>query len=137
MNNPDPLESLLRRQPTRPVPPAWRDEILRAARAAAASRPAPVERPRAAGWLAALLWPHPVAWAGLAAIWLVVLGLNLASPEPSRHEMARETAPPSPQMRELLQQQEQLLAELIGPARRPEADRPKPRSQRADEALNA
>jgi hypothetical protein len=91
--------------------------------------------------LSALLWPHPKAWGGLAALWLLVLGLNFASREPARSEVARPAIPPSPQMRALLQQQEQLFAELIGPAEKPVADRPKPvapqpHSQRREEFLN-
>jgi hypothetical protein len=147
MNGEDQFEKRLQGQPQRPVPPAWREEILRAARAAAAPRPAPpVSGPSSsatvATWFWTLLWPHPRAWAGLAALWLVVFGLNLASREPSRQEMAGPPTRPSPQMRELLRQQEQLLAELVGPMGRVEAKRskpvaPQPRSQRRDECLNA
>lgn len=144
MNDKDQFELRLQGRPLRPVPPDWREEILRAARAAATG-PAPVAKDywsAAAAWLRSLLWPHPRAWAGLSALWLVILGLNLAGREPSPQALAGSAAPPSPQMRELLRQQEQLLAELVGPPRRPKADRPKPpvpqpRSQFRTKAANA
>lgn len=143
MNGPDPFEERLHRQPLRPVPSAWRDEILRAA------SPCPAPRAPRRSWfstlasgLSALLWPHPKAWAGLAALWVLVLGLNFAAREPAWSEAVRPPLPPSPQMRELLRQQEQLFAELIGPVEKPVAGRPKPstpqpHSQRREEFLNA
>jgi hypothetical protein len=166
MKNSDQFEERLRRQPLKKAPPAWRGEILAAARMAA--------RPDAAGgtrWrqrgrvrtfvpspdaalgdgdiaarcpypVRALLWPHPKAWAGLAALWLVVIGLNLAAREPGRREAVRRAVPASPQAREQLRQQEQLFVELIGPVEKPVAERskpatPPPRSQRREEILNA
>ncbi len=147
MNSEDPFEKRLQSQPVRTVPPSWREEILRTARAAAAPQPAPVEHNLSspailATWLRSLLWPHPRAWAGLAAVWLALFSLNLASREPSAQRMADRPVRPSPQMRELLRQQEQLLAELVGPigtvaAERPKPVAPQPRSQRRDELMNA
>jgi hypothetical protein len=146
MKGEDQFERRLQNQTPRPVPPAWREEILRSARSAAASAPAPAGNGLSlpstlSAWLGSLLWPHPRAWAGLAALWLIVAGLNLATHEPAGHEVAERPRRPSSQMRELLRQQEQLLAELVGPIGKAEADRPKPapqpRSQRRDEFLNA
>jgi len=72
---------------------------------------------------------------------VLILGLNFAAREPSPAEVARETSPLSPQMREMLQQQEQLFAELVGPSEKPEARpkpaAPQPRSQRRDDFVNA
>ncbi len=147
MNSEDPFEKRLQSQPMRGVPPSWREEILRTARTAAAPQPAPVEHNLSAlailaAWLRSLLWPHPRAWAGLGALWLVVFAVNLASREPSPQRLADRPVKPSPQMRELLRQQEQLLAELVGPigtaaAARPKTAAPQPRSQRRDELMNA
>ncbi|HWX22244.1 MAG TPA: hypothetical protein VN578_20270 [Candidatus Binatia bacterium] len=147
MNGEDQFERRLQRLPQRPVPHAWRDEILSATRAGEVPRPARVApRPSLLSniryQLSTLLWPHPKAWGGLAALWLLVLGLNFATRESPQPQMARHAERPSPQIRELLKEQEQLFAELVGPIEKSEADRPKPappkpRSQRHEEFLNA
>jgi len=74
--NPDPIdfESQLARRPLRELPPEWRDAVLAQARAAA-----PQREKAAADWRA-WLWPHPWAWAALAAIWLLIAGLNVSGP---------------------------------------------------------
>ena len=89
-----------------------------------------------------MFWPYPRAWAGLAAAWVVIIALNLATRESGAPEIARQLPPPSPQLRQLLREQEQMLAELTGTAEkdRPAAVRPpvaQPRSERQSDALNA
>jgi hypothetical protein len=146
MNGQDQFERRLQRLAPAKLPPSWRDEILEAARATAASPRPSATAPRLpaslGSRLAAWLWPHPTAWAGLAALWLLIAGLNLATREPSRLAVSRPARPPSPEMRELLKQQEQMFAELVGPMEKPEADRPRPaapqpRSQRRPDFINA
>jgi len=147
MNKPDSFEEKLKRQKLRPVPAAWREEILTAAREAAKTETQPP-----AGndsfiqyWkhrLSNLLWPHPVAWGGLAATWLVIFALNIASSDPAEPRMARDTSPPSPELRQLLREQEQMFAELISPLEKSAAVEPKrrgsqPRSAARLEWLNA
>ena len=66
-----------------------------------------------------------MAWAGLAAAWLVILGINLTTRDPAI-VAARYVAPVSPQVFLAFQEQERLLSELIGPRDTPVADRPKP-----------
>lgn len=147
MNRNDQFEKRLQRQPPRQVPVEWRADILSSAQAAAASRHStPVTRH---SWLSTLnarlstiFWPCPQAWAGLAAAWLVILGASFAAREAAPMSLSRQMTTPSPQVRELLKQQGQLLAELVGPLEKPEADRPKPlspqpRSQYRIEFLNA
>jgi hypothetical protein len=147
MNGEDQFEKRLQRLPQCQIPPEWRKEILTAASASAIPQQTKLSL-RSSVWsafnsrLSAFLWPHPKAWAGLAAIWVLIMGLNFATREPRQIELTAQQALPSPQMRELLRQQEQLLAELIGPNEPPEADRPKtashqPRSQRCEDFLNA
>ena len=140
MNNDEQFENRLQRQPLRPVPPVWRAEILSAAREATASRQSSPASSHSSWWRE-LFWPHPTAWAALATVWLVMLGVQFVSHDAPLRTSAR-LAPPSRQMRELLKQQEQLFAELVGPKQNRDADRhkpagPQPRSSRRAEILNA
>jgi hypothetical protein len=130
MNTEDQFEQRLRNAPQRQIPPSWREEILHAAWSATPPR-VPAQNDRL-GWrarlclrLGALVWPHPAAWGGLAAAWLVVLGLNLSAHEPGSHASARKLPPISGEMRKLLLEQERLFVELAGPREPVEADRPK------------
>jgi hypothetical protein len=138
---PDDFEQKLQRQPLRQVPAGWRGEILAVAESAAAVRhPPSVTRP---SWLSTLnsqlstiLWPHPQAWAGLAAVWILILAVDFSmrDPSPIRAEMS---LPPSSEVIVELRQQQRLLAELIGPRDTSDADRsksfvPPPRSERAE-----
>jgi hypothetical protein len=115
--NLDDFEKKLGRQPMRDIPGHWRDEILRAAAA------------REERWWEAWLWPSPRAWAGLAAAWVVILGINLAT----TRNAPRQVAFSRQELREL-QQQQQMLANLIAPTPNGELPRPKttlsPRSDR-------
>jgi len=140
MNND--FEKRLQRQPVRPVPSQWREEILDAARNATASVPTP--RPTY-GLLASLrhclsplLRPQRAAWIGLAAVWVVIIALNIASHDNSPQAQAsRAAAVVSPEALQALQQQRLLLAELVGraetyPMNRPKSLPPGPRSQRRE-----
>ena len=131
----EPLERRLSRQPLRPVPAEWREEILSAAMAGHASR---VTRPSFLSTLNAqlstLLWPHPKAWAGLAAVWILILAVNFSARD-RLPAVAEKSAPSSPEVMVELRLQQRLLAELIGPRDTREADRlkslvPPPRSER-------
>jgi len=137
--NPDEFEKWLQRQPLRQMPGAWRDEILSAARQASLAHHAPRTTHHAPPspsllstihhQLSTLLWPHPVAWAGLAAVWLVILGINLTTRDASQM-VAKHASPVSPQVFMAFQEQERLLSELLGPRETPVAERPKPRLPR-------
>ncbi len=69
----DNFEQLLKGQSLREVPPEWRAEILASA-SVEARQPATCPT----GWRG-WLWPSPYAWGGLAAVWLVIIGLNVAA----------------------------------------------------------
>lgn len=77
-----------------------------------------------------------VAWAGLAAVWLVILGLNFAAREtvaPVPSALRAETKR-SPETLQALREQKRLFAELVGPLKEMDADLPRfvprPRSER-------
>jgi hypothetical protein len=73
------FETHLRTVPVREIPPHWRAGIL----AAAEGREETAQRGSLAGlWeiFRGLLWPHPAAWAVLAACWLVVTVLCFSGP---------------------------------------------------------
>jgi hypothetical protein len=71
------------------------------------------------------LWPCPQAWAGLAAAWMVILGMNLAvGKNPSGPATA--TLAVSLQVPMELRRQQQMLARLIAPRATAEAEQPKP-----------
>lgn len=76
------FENQIRRAALRSLPSEWREDILAAAR--------PCRRPRRTAFLVSfrnpisalrnLLWPHPAAWAVLAACWIVAAALCLSGP---------------------------------------------------------
>ena len=138
---PDELEQKLSRQPLRQVPPEWRADILTAAHGAQASRhPSPVTRH---SWLSTInsqlstfFWPHPKAWAGLAAVWIFIFAVNFSTRDHSQR-LATKSAPPSPEAVAELRQQKLLFAELIGSTEPHVADRqklfsPRPRSESSE-----
>ena len=138
---PDQFEQRLSRQPLRPVPPGWREEIL-----AVASRESKVESrvtkdfwaSSVVGRLSSVFWPHPVAWAGLAAIWVFILAVAFSTHDRTSLVEQRAPSPPAEVIVEMRQQQ-RLLAELLGPRESRDADRqknfvPKPRSEHSETA---
>ena len=89
-----------------------------------------------------LVWPARQIWAGLAAVWLVLLSVNFATREPAPAREARRMTPESSQLEGMLRLREQMLAQLAGPIEkleliRPRLSVPQPRSQRRDEFMNA
>ncbi len=133
MKTGDDFETFLSRQPFRPPPAEWKAGILRAARAPAApgeSDPAPpaAERAPRRSAFAALFWPSPYAWGGLAALWLALLALKWDTPAAPVLAAGRTPTPPSEFGRVVARQQEKvgaLLAMSLPPLRH--AHRPPPR----------
>jgi hypothetical protein len=149
--NTDDFEKRLQREPLRQIPGEWREQILSAARQASLPQQAPRTTQHATRspsllstihlQLSALLWPHPTAWAGLVAVWLVILGINLTTQNTST-VVAKRASPASPQVFMAFQEQERLLTELLGPGDTPVAERskprlPRPRSDKRKETLMA
>jgi hypothetical protein len=74
------FEQELKRQALRPVPADWRREILSAAREANVSKMR--EQEVTAGWWVGWVAFRRLAWGGLAAAWVLILGLNWAANRP-------------------------------------------------------
>jgi hypothetical protein len=85
--------------------------------------------------LANFFWPHPKAWAGLAAVWILIFAVDFSVRDKSP-VVAEKAAPPSPEVIAELRQQQRMLAELIGSSQAREADLPRflpqPRSERVE-----
>ena len=142
---PDDFEQKLQRQPLRQIPGEWRDEILVAADVNRRNRPVrkftfaatPFRRLLSIfnHQLSTLLWPHPKAWAGLAAVWILIFALDF-SVRDKAPVMAEKSAPPSPEVIVQLRQQQRMLAELIGARETHDAEPqqffPRPRSECAE-----
>jgi hypothetical protein len=132
------FERRLSCQPVRKIPGEWREEILAACRA-----PSAESRAQEKFWLSILVarlstifWPHPKAWAALAAVWIFIFALNFSMRDKSPR-VAEKSAPPSPELIVELKKQQRMFAELMGPRETPDADRqkifsPKPRSERVE-----
>ena len=82
-----------------------------------------------------VFWPWRRVWAGLAAVWLVILAGNLSLREPSPAITARSAAP-SQEAIDWFRDQQKILAELLADHSAPrDAERqkllsPKPRTER-------
>ena len=118
---PEEFENQLRRHPVRHVPAEWRDGILSAARSDAPPEktPAPLE-----SWMRAIFWPHPTAWAGLAAAWVLIFVFNYEATDPSEL-MAAGSGPATANVFMALQQQQQEMAQMMQPMDNQPAEPPK------------
>lgn len=116
------------------TPALWRKaaQSVRAAEGRPSTRLEHEQAPEAAApWWRAWLWPNWQFYAGLAALWMVMLAVNLLTAS-GPAVAARREAPPSPETRQALVEQQRELAELLGraeasseaPGRRPESTRP-------------
>ncbi|HSY09961.1 MAG TPA: hypothetical protein VK840_03510 [Candidatus Dormibacteraeota bacterium] len=132
------FEQKILRQPLKKIPGDWRAEILANAESAAVRRTMFASQPSLFSTfnrqLSTFFWPHPKAWAGLAAIWIFIFAVNFSMRDKSP-QVVEKIAPPSPEMLVELKQQQRLFAELIGANDLREADRqklflPRPRSER-------
>ena len=122
------LEQQLARQELKRVPPEWRDAILSAA---ASAQPRTVNADKSVPLWRLFIWPSPRAWIGLAAAWVLMLGLHLAMPSVDSSGLAPAAAMNASAV-EAWREQQRLLAELVPPERRaelPKALPPRRRSQ--------
>ena len=91
MNTAD-FERKLQQQPVRQIPAGWRAEILSAAKHGARKTDAVNSPELLAGWRL-LLARFPVAWGTVAAIWLVMVGVNMLMSGPATAGIAASSAP--------------------------------------------
>jgi hypothetical protein len=135
---PDDFEQKLSHQPMRQIPGEWRAEILDACRVSSVERREP-ERflpSTLVSRLSTIFWPHPKAWAGLAAVWILIFAVDFSMRD-TTPVVAEKAAPPSPEVIVELRQQQRMLAELIGARDTSDADRskslvPRPRTERVE-----
>ena len=143
----DDFEERLQRQSQREIPAGWREGILSAARnsTSSANPPHPEHHGLPATichFLSTVRRPQRAAWGSLAAIWIVILALNISAREDSpRSKASRAFASLSPDTLQALKEQQLLLAELVGRPQPREVDRrkpaaPGPRSQRREDSVN-
>lgn len=115
---PDPLEDRMKSQPLRPIPAEWRDQIVAATRQAMepADRGQASRRPTASSaflsGFGALLWPSPKAWAGLAAIWMIIISLQVMTREAGLTSTAKLPDPPSEQWMQAWIEQRRMMVEM-------------------------
>jgi anti-sigma factor RsiW len=93
---------------------------------AGAADPLPEPAAAPSGWRV-WLWPSPQFYAGVLAVWVVLLGLNAVNSDPSPGA-ARKPAPASPETVKALVEQRHELAELLG---LPTAPKPRSKSERS------
>lgn len=148
--NPDPFEQELARVPLRPPPPAWREEILASVLPASCRHER--QQTQAAGRMPATRFAAYHAfrvfcqnhlspgWSAVAAVWLVILGLNRLTASGDAPAAARPPLSPDYIAAVRAQQAELLrLAELDVPDPAPPPapattgpdDKPRPRGPRA------
>ena len=108
----DAFEQQLRRQSPASPPASWRAEILAEARLASASG-GRESRPTLIALLREWLWPHPAAWASLAAIWLVLISVHHQTESAIQAELIASRVDPREVLEAFAQRQhatERLLA---------------------------
>ena len=131
----DDFEQLMARQPLEPPPASWREQILRTQ--PASPSPAPTQ-PGQFRWRD-LFWPSPLAWAGVAALWLATFLLDSTGPRvPQTAVLAQNGSPLAVRM--VLAEQRVWLDQLLPPPTTPAptqpripapAPPPRPRSERS------
>ena len=128
-------ENFSRLQPDPAVQRQW----ARAIQAAGAPGPVRWLTPAMAfrDWWQDVVWSSRRIWAGLVAVWVVLLVVNFSGHDHSP-TLARKSSPPSPEMIMTFRQQERLLTELIGSSGSGDVEQrrtflPKPRTERMED----
>jgi|GEM_PF-1566824 anti-sigma factor RsiW len=111
------MARLRQRQETSALWRAIEEQVLSSPKNAPAPRPSASRgiRPRWASlsqYLRTALRPSPAAWAGLAAVWVVILSLHGAAREPAAPPGAAAPTPSAAEMRMALWQKRLLMADF-------------------------
>jgi len=125
-------------QPSEAAKDRWTRAIRTAAHPASARRVAATDAP---GWWREVVWSSRRAWAGLAAVWLLILAGNLALHDQPR-TLAGKRSPASREVVMAFKERQVILAEILGDqshlktseAVRPKAA-PRPRTQHTSEGM--
>ncbi len=133
----DDFEQLMARQPLEPPPASWREEFLRTN--PRPRLPAPAQ-PGRFGWRD-LFWPSPLAWAGVASLWLATVLFDSTGPRvPQTAAFTHSGSPLAVRM--VLAEQRAWLDQLLPPPSvpppitvRPVAQPPRPRSERTRQTI--
>lgn len=142
MSNDD-FEKKLEQQPMRAVPAEWRGQILRETAAAVSDNRSSVQSRRrsetaATVWWHEWLWPRPMAWASLAAAWVIIAMLHAATPAAP---LVAQQPPPSRETMQRVAEQRRELARLLDfpaeTATPQKSNPPEPRSELAGPPVNA
>lgn len=87
------FEDYLRQQPLQGTPPGWRHRILTKAASSANARTGTGRSRMWSDLCVEWMWPKPIAWAALAAVWVAIFVLNqLAAPSPDELAEAKAGA---------------------------------------------
>jgi hypothetical protein len=146
--SPEEFEKQLKQQPLRRAPEPWRAEILAAAKSAAAP-----DKPSGdsvsiwesvAGWFSAVAGLRPKTLAALAAAWMVIVALHLATRDEAgagAQTLAKNSTAAQEVIAEV-REQRLFYAQLMGESSAREAEPPKkflnrPRSERRGPAVTA
>ena len=78
-------------------------DALRAAALPARSQPSTLNSQPASLW-ERLFGPNPLAWAGLAAVWLVLLAVNRSGSEPATSTASRASQPSEAAVAEIVRE---------------------------------
>lgn len=79
----------------------------------------------------AMIWPWRRVWAGIAVTWVVIVALDVTSREP-RDVVSVAQGQPDAEVRTVLREQRQILAELLGPTSFTPMDRPRSSGPRSE-----
>ncbi|MSU27069.1 MAG: hypothetical protein CK546_06860 [Pedosphaera sp.] len=80
--------------------------------------PARASQPSTLNFQPASLWerlfgPNPLAWAGLAAVWLVLLAINRSGSEAATSSTSRASQPSEAAVAEIVRENRRQMAELL------------------------